>query len=197
MTKHAPTRRRGSELRDQVLDTALRLFSESGYFNTSIHDIRRAAGVSIGAIYHHFGNKETLARSLYERLLGQMDAAIGEACVGESGCLARSRAIIARLFELTAEEPQMMQFVLLAQHREYLPEEPPICSSQPFQFMRQVVEEGIAAGEIRPIEPWVAASAMFGGALRMMNLSLDGVLEHPLAAYTDEVVDCGWRAIRR
>ena len=197
MTEQASSRRRGSELRDQVLDTALRLFSERGYFNTSIHDIRRAAGVSIGAIYHHFGNKETLARSLYERLLGQMDEAIGEACAVKTGCLARSRAIIARLFELTGREPRMMQFVLLAQHREYLPEEPPICSSQPFQFMRRVVEEGIAAGEVRPIEPWVAATAMFGGALRMMNLHLDQALDRLLADYLDEVVECGWRAICR
>ena len=89
-----------------------------------------------------------------------------------------------------------MQFVLLAQHREYLPEEPPICSSQPFRLMRQVVEDGMADGEVRNMEPWVAASAMFGGALRMMNLQLDQALQRPLSDYLDEVVDCAWRAIR-
>ena len=52
------------------------------------------------------------------------------------------------------------------------------------------------AKEVRDIEPWVAASAMFGGALRMMNLKLDGALSPPLAEYLDDVVDCGWRAIR-
>ena len=197
MKQQAPKRRRGDELRHQVLDIALQLFSERGYFNTSIHDIRRAAGVSIGAIYHHFQNKETLAKSLYDRLLARTDNAIINACAGKSGCLERSRAIIAGLFELTEKEPQTMQFVLLAQHREYLPEEPPICSSQPFMFMRRVVEEGIATGEVRPLEPWVAATAMFGGALRMMNLHLDRALERPLSAYLDEVVDCGWRAISR
>lgn len=183
-------------MRDHVLDVALTLFSEQGYFNTSIHDVRRVAGVSIGAIYHHFKNKEALAKSLYDRALDRIDNAITTACAGQSGCLARSRAIIATLFELAETEPRMMQFVLLAQHREYLPEEPPICSSQPFLFMRRVVEEGIATGEVRAIEPWVAASAMFGGALRMMNLKLDDALKRPLATYLDEVVDCGWRAIR-
>lgn len=188
-------RRRGDALREQVLDTALQLFSERGYFNTSIHDIRRAAGVSIGAIYHHFQNKERLAKSLYDRLVAHMEGAIIAACAGESGCLARSRAIVGGLFELTEQEPRMMQFVLLAQHCEFLPDEPPICSSRPFQFMRQVVEEGMLSGEVRQMEPWVAATAMFGGALRMMNLRLDGALDQPLSHYLDDVVACGWRAI--
>ncbi len=192
----ATTRRRGTALRDQVLDTALTLFSEHGYFNTSIHDIRRAAGVSIGAIYHHFGNKETLAKSLYDRLVSRMQATVSASCAGESGCLAQSRAIIAGLFELTEQEPRMMQFILLAQHREYLPDEPPICSSQPFRFMRQVVDDGMRNGEVRQMNSWVAASAMFGGALRMMNLQLDRALDRPLSEHLDEVVDCAWRAIR-
>ena len=196
MNEIAPTRRRGDALRDQILDVALEMFSERGYFRTSIHDIRRAAGVSIGAIYHHFQNKEMLAKSLYDRLVTRMESAIIAACAGKSGCLARSRAIIAGLFELTEQEPRMMQFVLLAQHREFLPEEPPICSSRPFQFMRQVVEEGMVSGEVRQMEPWVAATAMFGGALRMMNLHLDHALDQPLLSYLDEVVECGWRAIR-
>lgn len=196
MNEKPRLRVRGDALRDQVLDTALKLFSERGYFRTSIHDIRRTAGVSIGAIYHHFQNKEMLAKSLYDRLVTRMETAIIVACAGESGCPARCRAIVAGLFELTEQEPRMMQFVLLAQHREFLPQEPPICSSQPFQIMRQVVEEGMAQGEVRQMEPWVAATAMFGGPLRMMNLKLDQALDQPLSTYVDDVVECGWRAIR-
>jgi AcrR family transcriptional regulator len=188
---------RGEALRQKVLDTALQLFSERGYFNTSIHDIRKVAGVSTGAIYHHFTNKEALAQSLYETILGQMDDVIAEACAGKSGCLEKSRTIIEKLFVMTEQYPQQMQFVLLAQHREYLPNESPICSSSPFRMMKQVVIEGIEKGEVRELEPWVAATAMFGGALRMMNLQLDGVLDKPFSAYLDEVVECAWLGIRK
>jgi len=197
MNQYSTKRPRGDALRDKVMQTALELFSEHGYFNTSIHDIRRAADVSIGAIYHHFGNKEALAKALYDSLVLRMELDIADACDGHERCHDRCRAIIARLFESTVDSPRMMQFVLLAQHREFLRDEPPICSSRPFQMMKQVVEEGIDGGEVRDIEPWIAASAVFGGALRMMQLALDHALEHPLASYLDEVVDCGWRAIRR
>jgi TetR/AcrR family transcriptional regulator, repressor of fatR-cypB operon len=183
-------------LRDNILVTALDLFSKQGYFNTSIHDIRKAANVSTGAIYHHFLNKEALAKSLYESLLIEMDEAIENACFNKVGCLAKSKAIIEKMFTLTMEQPQNMQFILLAQHREYLPDEAPICSSKPFQVMKQVVLEGILKGEVREMNAWVAATAMFGGALRMMNLQLDGVLTEPLSKYTDEVVTCAWNAIK-
>lgn len=187
---------RGDDLRNKVLQTALELFSESGYFNTSIHDICATAGVSIGAIYHHFSNKEALAKSLYDDLLQQMNDTISQLAYQQNGCLEQSRAIISKLFDLTMTKPKMVQFILLAKHREYLTDEPPICSSKPFKTMRQVIEDGINNETVRNIEPWVAATAMFGGALRMMSLQLDGVLDKPLPDYLDEVVDCGWRAIK-
>ena len=124
-----------------------------------------------------------------------MDEAIENVCLGKQGSKVKSQAIIERLFDLTQQQPKAMQFVLLAQHREYLPDEAPICSSGPFQAMKRVITDGMAEGEIREMEPWVAATAMFGGALRMMNLQLDGVLDRPLTGYLDEVVDCGWRAV--
>jgi len=196
MPKKQKNTLRGEALRNKVLETALELFSQHGYFNTSIHDIRGSAGVSIGAIYHHFENKEALAKSLYASLLEQMTLAIDEAVINEKGCFAKSKAIIKALFQLTMSEPQVMQFVLLAQHREYLPEESPICSSQPFQIMKQVILEGIENNEVREMEPWVAATSMFGGALRMMNLQLDGVLDKPLDFYLDEVTESAWLGIK-
>ena len=196
MIEDGPKRLRGEELRQQVLDTALGLFSERGYFNTSIHDIRREAGVSIGAIYHHFENKEHLAKSLYDGLLASVDEAIARAIAERQGCFEQSRAIIELLFDLTTREPRMMQFILLAKHREYLPGEAPICSSSPFVRMRRLLEQGMASGEVRRLDPWVAATAMFGGALRMMNLRLDGALNKSLSHYLAEVVECGWRAVR-
>ena len=187
---------RGEELRENILLTALKLFSEKGYFNTSVHDIRKAAGVSVGAIYHHFENKEALAKSLYEELLASMNESIEVACLNKIGCFEKSRAVIDKLFQLTLDKPREMQFILLAQHREYLPNEAPICSSKPFKAMKQIVSEGIKNKEVRKMDTWVAATAMFGGALRMMNLQLDSALDKPLNKYIDQVVECAWLGIK-
>ncbi len=195
MTENPKQSVRGAALRKLVLDTALERFSRDGYFNTSIHDIRRQAGVSIGSIYHHFGNKEALAKALYDDLLQRMDAGLAEVMGRESDCRARCDGIIAFLFEAAIEAPQAMRFVLEARHREFLPDEPPVCSSQPFQRMRECIERGIQSGDVRPMEVPVAATAAFGGAIRLLHLHLDGALERPLPHYLSETQEAAWRAI--
>jgi AcrR family transcriptional regulator len=49
-----------------VLDSGLRLFSHHGYGATSVRQIAEEAGVSVGAVYHHFPDKEAIFRSLIE-----------------------------------------------------------------------------------------------------------------------------------
>ena len=72
------------QTRELILATALRLFVERGFFATSVHDIRRAAGLSIGSIYHHFPSKEAVARALYDDLVARM-AGLVESATG-TGC---------------------------------------------------------------------------------------------------------------
>lgn len=184
-----------SDTRTQILDTALQLFSERGYFSTSVHDIKRAAGLSTGAIYHHFGSKEAIAEALHESLLGRMTALLEEIFEREVSARDRSQALLAALFALTTEEPTLMRFILHARHQEFLPTVTPICSTRPFRLMLELVEEGMVAGEIRQLEPLVAAAALFGGGLRLIHLHLDGILPAPLATYLDDCFDCGWRGV--
>lgn len=53
-----------AERRQQILDAALRCFSERGFHRTSIADICKAAGLSVGAVYTHFKNKRAITLAL-------------------------------------------------------------------------------------------------------------------------------------
>src|ERR1700689_428378 len=50
----------GRATRGQLIEVATRLFAENGYEGTSIEAVLTAAGVSRGALYHHFAGKEAL-----------------------------------------------------------------------------------------------------------------------------------------
>lgn len=52
--------RRPDDRPNEILDAALQVFAERGYRNTRLEDIGEAAGVTKGAIYHYFANKEEL-----------------------------------------------------------------------------------------------------------------------------------------
>lgn len=184
-----------ADTRTLVLDAALNLFTEKGYFNTSVHDIGREASTSIGSIYHHFGDKTGIARALYGQLTQRMQQLIDEVEQQADTCHDQAHALVARLFRLTEAEPSAMAFMLYARHREFLPDEPPVCSSRPFIMMREMVVRGMARGEVRNMDAMVAATCLFGGPLRMITAHLDGILDHPLATYLDDVWTCAWRSI--
>ena len=57
---------RSQKSRARILDAALQLFSHRGYGATSMRDISDLAGVSTGAVYHHFKDKETIFRTLLD-----------------------------------------------------------------------------------------------------------------------------------
>ena len=46
--------------RDRLLDAALRIIREKGYAATTVDDLCAAAGVTKGAFFHHFKNKDEL-----------------------------------------------------------------------------------------------------------------------------------------
>jgi AcrR family transcriptional regulator len=57
---------RAERSRRAILDAALHLFSTQGYRSTSTRDIAEAAGISTGALYHHFADKELIFQSLLD-----------------------------------------------------------------------------------------------------------------------------------
>jgi AcrR family transcriptional regulator len=63
---------RGVETRERILECALELFAARGYPSVTIEDIAEAAGVTKGAVYYWFEDKDDLGRDLqhelYERL---------------------------------------------------------------------------------------------------------------------------------
>lgn len=56
-----------AETRERILDTAERLFADSGFVSTSLRDITNEAGVNLAAVNYHFGSKEALLAAVLER----------------------------------------------------------------------------------------------------------------------------------
>jgi AcrR family transcriptional regulator len=69
MTRRAA---QGQATRDHLVMVATRLFGEQGYDGTSIEDVLGAAGVSRGALYHHFAGKEALFVACLQLVEGRM-----------------------------------------------------------------------------------------------------------------------------
>ena len=65
--------------RQEMLDTALNLFSQKGYHNVSMHEIAQKAEFAIGTLYKFFQNKEDLYKALLLELCDEFDDSIMQA----------------------------------------------------------------------------------------------------------------------
>lgn len=77
-------RRRPDERPGEIIRAALDLFTRFGYAGTSVDAVAQAAGVTKGAVYHHFGSKEGL-------LVAAVDARLRAAFARADEALARAR----------------------------------------------------------------------------------------------------------
>lgn len=178
-----------------LLEAALQLFATKGYFATSVHDIRKAAGLSIGAVYHHFENKETIARALYEDIVENICNLVTDAAEQFDSAHDKCQGIARALCAAAVANPELLKFILHARHREFLPDTPPVCSTRPFEYMQKIVASGIAAGEITKMDPIAASTVVFGGVIRLLHLTLDGVLDGAPEQYFESIWKASWRGV--
>jgi AcrR family transcriptional regulator len=85
MTKNSPNiKRTQAERRNSskqaVLSSALTLFGQRGYADTSIEDIAKDCGLTITPIYHYFGNK----KALFAAVVAELEQRIVDSMGGES-----------------------------------------------------------------------------------------------------------------
>ena len=55
-----------------IIDTAIRLFNESGTNNVSVNKIAAECGVSKGNLHYHFKTKQSLIRAIYDRIVHEI-----------------------------------------------------------------------------------------------------------------------------
>jgi len=61
--------RKAEETRAKILETALRLFHQRTFKGTSLNQIVEEAGVTKGALFHHFGGKDELGYAVVDEIL--------------------------------------------------------------------------------------------------------------------------------
>jgi len=69
---------RAEATRAQLLDVAAELFASRGYAAVGTEDVVRQAGLTRGALYHHFADKRELFAAVHERVEQELVATIGE-----------------------------------------------------------------------------------------------------------------------
>lgn len=89
--------------RDLLIETARALFAAQGFDATSLEQVQRQAGVSRGALYHHFANKRALFEAALDVLEAGIAARIAAAAAEHADPLDRLRAGTLAWLELATD----------------------------------------------------------------------------------------------
>lgn len=196
-----PSRLESAQLSDRILDVATALFLGDGFGATSIEAVARRAGISKRTSYHRFPGKEALFEAVVRRLIDRWMPSF-DATLLEAPSLAETLRRSAEQILGAALTPEALALYRMA-----------IAEATRFPGLARVLhdlgtaagtdriarhlEERIAGGEIRPLDPRFAAEQFImmvvsGPRRRALGLGaplgpaeLDRWIDHTIALFLD------------
>jgi TetR/AcrR family transcriptional regulator len=173
----------------RILAAAERCFAERGLAGARTDEIAAAAHANKAMLYYYYGNKGRLHRAVLEHLFSELRGTIEAAHAAGATPRERLLAFINGYFDFLAGHPNYPRLV----QREVMQSSGQIRwvaenFFRPFhQRMCQTIEEGIAAGEFRPVDPHhtvftiVAMTVFYFAAAPMLSAVLGHDVRRPKA----------------
>jgi TetR/AcrR family transcriptional regulator, transcriptional repressor for nem operon len=139
---------------ETILVAAEQLFAKKGYNGTSMNDIVNESGLSKGAIYGHFENKERLFLSLWERQTVIGIEQMRQIFTAEDGVLDKLQKVanvtIAGSIDCPRELGKMLlEFMVSASRMSRLEPDLQKRYETIHGFIAEIIEEGIKKGELK------------------------------------------------
>lgn len=163
------------EIRDRILAAAARVFSEKGYHSSTIADVVRESGLSVGAIYGHFAGKDELIRLTCNQIAARGFDELAER-LAPATTTGERLAIAIRLFVETIDEydgaPGQITLVQAWAEAEREPGVREMLAARRERLVgagRFLISQGMASGEL---PAWLDVDAVTRGFLGL----LDGLL---------------------
>src|SRR5690348_3168479 len=104
---------RSEATRRLLVTAARRLFGARGFAGVGTEEIVRAAGVTRGALYHQFRDKEDLFAAVFEQVEGELIKRIGEVAAVHAADPLTELRVGAETWLDACAEPEVLRIVLL------------------------------------------------------------------------------------
>ncbi len=182
--------KRGSKRRDQLLETAARLFAEQGYTGTTVGDICDSLTVGKGVFYWYFRSKEALFSELLQSRLLELRRTQQGAIETVQDPVERIEQGIRASIEFFRANPGALEVMRTAARYEEFATL--VDNGQRIVVADTAVhiKEGMSTGSIRPGDPELMAHGIIGAIFHFVETYLttggDGIEQRPQLA--DEAV---------
>ncbi len=152
----------------QILEAAFRVFGMRGLHRATLDEVAEAAGITKGTIYLYFPSKSALFSAMVKARVNAVMPPLEAPLNGQRAATRRAR--------LTAVGRRFYRFVrspaYLSMYRTVISEGPQFPEAMTLVYnegilpatrrLADIIQNGIAAGEFRAVEPMIAARAFVG-----------------------------------
>lgn len=157
----------------QIIEAAIRVFARNGYYNSRVSDIAREAGIASGTIYLYFKTKDEILVTLFREKMAEWVAHVRGEIASEPDAVAKLHRLVALHFSVLERHPELAEVVQveLRQGQKFFRGASAHEVSAYFDLIGSVIQEGIAAGQVRPDVPVKVATKVLFGAMDQMATS--------------------------
>jgi AcrR family transcriptional regulator len=193
-----PLRRRDEAralFRNAILDAAEAVFAERGFHGARIQDIAERARIAVGTVYNHFEDKDDVLGALLDLRSEEMSAQLQPVREDRGVFAVRLRARVARV--LAYVQAHRAFFAIANEQGLFAGTVAPGARAtskrlrhvEKFRaIFRELVEEGIASGDLEPLEGDTLVR-FFGGTIRAFVVSSIAERTADVAEDASTVVD--------
>ncbi|WP_457601537.1 TetR/AcrR family transcriptional regulator [Hydrogenivirga sp.] len=184
----------------QIIRAACKLFAQKGYYNTTMPDIARELGMSVGNLYNYFESKEELAKEVMLTVSSWVAERLRSINEEDIPTREKIHKLVEGFFEVSLEEPELIDYFLrvFLSNREVFKEgcEGFACVGEVVTEVMVLLSTGVERGELRNQDFFSAFVTVMGPMGGIVFLQGEGVLEKPLMDYTEDIARNIWNALK-
>ena len=188
----------GAGTRQRALIAALALFDAQGVDATTIEQVRDAADISIGSLYHHFRSREGLVGALYEDLLERYRAVLAAELARHDTTRALLDAFVATHIDWSVRNPAAARFLAEHRHHPALKAAESRLQHGTTDFLHPLLlrlRPAMTAGILRPLPPELLLSLVIGPVQTWLRMQRAGHTSLKPAGAAQKLSDLIWDAI--
>ena len=191
---------RRAALKREILEQALHCFNDLGVEATTIDAIKARCDTSVGAIYHHFGNKEGILSALFFAAMDDQRQQLERELAGANSLREAVFCIIESYLDWVAANREWARF--LYQARSPLAKGPfqQELKDRNIQNYQKLKEQliGLGKGDIKIVQPFeMLFSLIIGPSENYCRAWLSGRVKTSPQEYRKEFAESAWRSLQR
>ena len=152
----------------EILERAAKLIFQSGYEATSMQEIAEACGLTKAGLYHHIKTKEALLLAIMHYGMDLFDDMVIAKVSDIADPVARLRECMARNIALVTQDSSKEVTIILHEHQTLTGaarQEINTRKKRYVRFLESAFREAIERGQIRGVDPTLAAFSFLGVVL--------------------------------